>query len=65
VSSVTVNLPDAEYGKLRELSEQMGTTPEELVRISIDELLTAPDEKFGRATEYLLEKNSVLYKRLA
>jgi len=65
MSSVTVELPESEFGKLRELSERFGTTPEELVRVSIDELLSAPEEKFQKAMDYILTKNAELYKRLA
>lgn len=38
---------------------------EELVRVSIEELLSRPDEAFERAVEYVLEKNAELYQRLA
>jgi len=65
MSSVTVELPEAKLGRLRELSEQVGTTPEELVRVSIDELLSAPEEKFEKDADYILRKNAELYKRLA
>ena len=65
MSSVTVELPEAKLRKLRELSAQVGITPEELVRASIDELLSAPEEKFGKAADHVLRKNAELYRRLA
>ena len=44
---------------------QFGITPEELVRISIEEMLTRPEEEFQRALEHVLNKNAELYRRLA
>jgi hypothetical protein len=39
--------------------------PEDLVRISVEELLAKPDEAFKKATDYVLKKNRDLYDRLA
>jgi len=44
---------------------RLNVSPEELVRVSIEELLSRPDEAFERAVEYVLEKNTELYRRLA
>ena len=39
--------------------------PEELVRVSVEELLKKPEDDFRRALEYVLKKNAELYQRLA
>ena len=42
-----------------------GVTPEELVRATVDSLITGPDEEFEKAAEYVLKKNDELHNRLA
>lgn len=50
--------------KLKEMATGLGTTPEELVRASVEELLGRPEE-FEKAANYVLKKNEELYRRLA
>ena len=40
-------------------------SPEDLVLISIEELLTRPDEQFEKTVDYVLQKNAEVYQRLA
>jgi hypothetical protein len=63
MSSITVPLSDDALAKLRETAGRLGVSPEELVRVSIEELLGRPDEAFERAAEYVLNKNAELYRR--
>jgi predicted transcriptional regulator len=65
MSSITVNLPDEHLSKLRELAARLGVSPEDLARMSIEELITQPEEDFERAADYVLKKNAELYRRLA
>ena len=65
MSSITIELPDDRLLKLKEIAVRLGITPEELARVSIEELLAQPDEKFKRASDYVLKKNEELYRRLA
>jgi len=65
MSTITIALPDDRLQKLRETAAQFNVSPEDLVRVSIEELLTRPDEAFERAAEYVLKKNADLYNRLA
>jgi len=51
--------------KLQEIASRLGVTPEDLVRISIEELLARPDDAFQQAVDYVLNKNAELYRRLA
>ena len=65
MTSITITLPEERLAKLREIAARLNVTPEDLARVSIEELLTRPDEAFKQAAEYVLQKNSDLYRRLA
>ncbi|MCI0393467.1 MAG: DNA-binding protein [Chloroflexi bacterium] len=65
MTSITITLPDDRLQKLNEIANRFSITPEELVRASVEELLTRPDEEFLQALEYILDKNAELYRRLA
>jgi predicted transcriptional regulator len=65
MTSITIALPDDRLEQLRELAKQLNISTEELIRISIDELLSKPGSDFRQATKYVLDKNDELYRRLA
>jgi hypothetical protein len=65
MSTVTVALPEERLARLNEMARQLGIVPEELVRVSIEELLTRPEPEFEQAVNYVLTKNAELYPRLA
>ena len=65
MTHLIIPLPDEQVKKLRELAEQFGITPEEIARITIEEMLTQPNESFQRALDQVLAKNEELYRRLA
>jgi predicted transcriptional regulator len=65
MTSITIAVPDDRLRELHELAARLRVTPEELVRISVEEMLTRPDDAFQRAVSYVLEKNAELYRRLA
>jgi hypothetical protein len=65
MTTITVSLPADRMQKLREVAAQYRVAPEDLVRASVEELLTRPEEEFKRALEYVLDKNAELYRRLA
>jgi predicted transglutaminase-like cysteine proteinase len=65
MTSITIPLPEDRLAKLREVAARLNVTPEDLARVGIEELLTRPDEAFNQAAEYVLKKNSELYRRLA
>ncbi len=64
MSNLTISLPEDRMSKLKEMATGLGTTPEELVRASVEELLGRPEE-FEKAANYVLKKNEELYRRLA
>jgi len=63
--TITITLPDDRMLKLKETATHLKVSPEELVRVSIEELLTRPEEAFRHAVDYVLKKNAELYRRLA
>ena len=65
MSSITVTVSDDRLARLKEIADRFSISPEDLVRVSIDELLARPDDSFEKAAEYVLNKNSELYRRLA
>jgi len=58
-------LPDERLSRLEERAAELGVTVEELVKLSVDELLAKPDDAFEQAVSQVLEKNRGLYERLA
>jgi predicted transcriptional regulator len=50
MSTLTITLPDDRLAKLREIAERFNIKPEDLARLSIEELLTRPEELFQQAT---------------
>ena len=65
MSTLTIALSEERLQKLEEIARRFQIAPEELVRVSIDELLSLPKEDFRRALEQVLSKNADLYQRLA
>ena len=65
MSTITIALPEERLVKLNEMAKQLGVVPEDLVRVSIEELLSRPEEDFGQAVDHVLSKNAELYRRLA
>ena len=65
MATVTITLPEEQLAQLKEKAKRYQVTPEELLRVSLEELLTRPDEDFQQAMEHVLTKNAELYRRLA
>jgi antitoxin FitA len=65
MTTITISLPADRLKKLQEIATRFSNTREELVRVSIEELLTRSEEDFRRALEYMLNKNADLYRRPA
>ena len=65
MTTFTITLPDERVKKLREIVERFRVAPEELLRASLEELLTRPLDDFQRAFEGVLGKNTDLYNQLA
>ena len=65
MSTLTITLSEDRFPKLKEVADRFKVKPEDLARVSIEELLTWPDELFQQAADYVLHKNAALYLRLA
>lgn len=62
---IAIELSDAQEARLRDRAKTLGVAPEDLARAAVADLLTAPDDRFDAAAEYVLAKNAELYRRLA
>lgn len=65
MQTLEIELPDQIATKLLELSQRLGITPECLLQIGAEEILTRLDEDFVAVAGYILSKNAELYRRLA
>jgi len=65
MTTITIDLPKERIRKLKELAAHYGVSPEELVRVSVEDMLEEPEEQFQKAVDDVLKKNDELYKRLA
>lgn len=65
MSSITISLSDERLAKLKEIAARCSVTPEELASLSVEELLSRPEESFRDAARHVLQKNAELYRRLA
>ena len=65
MTTLTITLSDERVKKLQEIADRFRVAPEELVRASLEELLSRPLDDFQQALDRVLSKNADLYKRLA
>lgn len=65
MATITISLPADRLEQLKVIADRFQVAPEVLIRASIEELLTRPEEDFLKALDYVLEKNAELYRRLA
>ena len=65
MTTFTITLPDERLKKLQDLADHFHVAPEELVRASLEELLSRPLDDFQKIVERVLSKNTELYQRLA
>jgi len=65
MNDITVSLPNDRIKELKEKSSRLGLTLEQLVLLSIEDILSRPDEEFRQVMDYVLQKNAELYQRLA
>lgn len=65
MSDITVTVSDTQLDQLKEKAARLGITVGDLVLLSIEEVLSRPDEAFRQTAEYVLQKNAELYRRLA
>lgn len=65
MNDITVTVPDTKMVQLKEKAARLGISLTDLVLLSIEEMLSQPNEEFSKTAEYVLQKNADLYRRLA
>lgn len=65
MNEITVTVPDTQIIQLKEKADRLGITLTDLVLLSLEEILSRPDEDFLKAADYVIHKNAELYRRLA
>ena len=65
MKSLEVQIEEPTVDRLEAAAEKLGITPEELLRVSVEEKLDRLDESFRAAVDQVITKNAELYKRLA
>ncbi len=65
IGRITVEIAEERLERLQEVASRCGISAEELLRLTVEDLLAKPDDAFQGALEHVLEKNAELYRRLA
>jgi len=65
MGTITVTVPDEHLTRLAQRARDRGITVEDMVRLSLNDLLAKTDEAFNQVVDRVLEKNKTLYERLA
>ena len=62
---LSIELNESQFTKLQEKAKKLGLLPKQLILAAIADLLNTRDEDFLSATDYVLNKNKELYRRLS
>ncbi|OQY46365.1 MAG: DNA-binding protein [Anaerolineaceae bacterium 4572_78] len=65
MSTLTIAVPDNDLAKIKNKANRMGISVEELMKLSLKMLIVQPDNRFKQSLDYVLNKNTELYQRLA
>lgn len=65
MATLTISLSDEEMRRLEALGKREGLTVEQIVRLSICDLIGQSDDAFRTSAKRVLEKNAELYRRLS
>jgi hypothetical protein len=64
VTSITLDLSDAQFQKLQDLATVYGIALEDLLKASLEDWINSQKSEFVDAANYVLAKNAELYQRL-
>ena len=64
MKTLEIQVSDDVASKIERAAAEKGVSPDELVRLSVEEKL-ARDEEFETAAQHVLAKNAELYERLS
>ena len=65
MTTLTVELTDAQAGALSRRAEELGVRPEALLRAVALDVIEGRDEPFSAIAQRVIQKNAELYRRLA
>jgi hypothetical protein len=65
MATITITISDEHLTQLRAVAAKYAVKPEDLLRLSLDELLKRPESDFRSALGHVARKNAELYRRLA
>ncbi len=65
MAAITINIPEEQLQQLQAMAQANNISPEELLRATIGHWLNYPKNDFEEAANYVLKKNSELYRCLA
>jgi len=65
MKTLEVNLQEPTASRLEDAAQRLGVSPEDLLRISLEEKLERLDDSFRDAVDHVVLKNAELYKRLS
>lgn len=65
MTALTINLPDREAQRLRDIARDLGISPEELAADVIRERIEREAQSFDAVAERIMEKNEELYRRFS
>jgi hypothetical protein len=65
VASITIDLSDSQFQMLKNLARVHGIATEVLLQASLEDWLNLQKGDFVNAADYVLAKNTELYRRLA
>jgi hypothetical protein len=64
MAAITINIPEEQLQQLQVIAQANGISLEELLCATIEDWLNYPKSDFEQAANYVLKKNSELYRRL-
>ncbi|MDJ0556087.1 MAG: DNA-binding protein [Microcoleaceae cyanobacterium MO_207.B10] len=64
MNQITIQLSTEQYQYIQKIANQQKTSPEKILESKITEWLKESQTDFNQAANYVLTKNSELYKRL-
>lgn len=65
MTTITLDIPEERLKLLSQRAQVLGITAEDLIRLSIAELLMRPAPEVQQAIDYIVQKHADLYRRLA
>jgi len=65
MATITISVSEENMAQLRAVAAKFAVKPEDLVRVTLDELLKRPESDFKKALDKAKSKNQELYRRLA